>query len=574
NAADNHFKWTSTVGATATVTFTGTQVVLYGMKEPFAYIATAKIDGAAATDVDYYAAGTSATTVPVYTSPELASGNHTLVLTMTNRHNAASAGGMSITLDRVEVNGSTTAPPTSAHASGLPWSDGGFFMHDADQAAEFAAWRGRPVDNIVAFASRETWPQMLNNWWASTVPSSFDATRDDYILSVPLWTDDTSAGADADWTTLAHEIAAVDPNGYVRLGWEMNCCFSLATNATTWRNQFSRAATLIKAAEPQLKIVFNPNEGTSNNGTIADPSTLFVAGKVDVVAIDAYDWYPAYNTDANANEHFTKKYGWNYWYDFARSKGLPFALAEFSVYTGSGDSGGDNPAYFTYVYDWLAAKNTAVPGSIAFVSIFNDSQAYCQCNVYPATPNPDAAARYKSIINSLTDVGADLDDVGPEDGEFEFEVPAEEPDFSAMSCPETRNPAKYKITWKSKHIPAKNDPVSDWLSPGDSISYTTEKSNTFGFDVTVGAEAEVGIVLTKAKTKIDVTVSGSWTSGVGITRSSTNNTKKGYRAVLGNQGYRVKYTKTKIVAPCNVKTTKGTIIFPKKGDLTFGRYSK
>ena len=43
--------------------------------------------------------------------------------------------------------------------------------------------------------------------------------------------------------------------------------------------QFSRAATLIKAAEPKLQIVFNPNEGTSNNGTIADASTLFVDGK-------------------------------------------------------------------------------------------------------------------------------------------------------------------------------------------------------------------------------------------------------------------------------------------------------
>ncbi len=427
----------------------------------------------------------------------------------------------------------------------------------------------------MAFTSRETWPKLLNNWWASSVPNTFDAARDDYILSVPLWTDDAGAGADADWTKLAHEIAAVDPDGYVRLGWEMNCCFSLATNATAWRNQFSRAATLIKQAEPKLKIVFNPNEGTSNNGTVADPSTLFVAGKVDVVAIDAYDWYPAYDSDAHANEHFTKTYGWNYWYDFARSKGLPFALAEFSVYSGSSASGGDNPAYFRYVYDWLAGKNADAPGSIAFVSIFNDSQAYCQCNVYPTTANPDAAAQYKSIINSLADVGIDLDDVGLEESEFEFEVPADEADYSAASCPESHQPAKYKITWKSKHIPAKSDPVSAWLYPGDSISYTTEKSNTYGVSVTVGAEAEAGIVLAKASTKIDVTASGSWTSGVGITRTSTNNTKKGFRAVLGNRGYQVSYTKTRVLpSNCTVKTTKGSFIVPKKGDLSFGRYSK
>jgi hypothetical protein len=126
------------VGATATVNFTGTRIVLYGMKEPFAYIATASIDGAAAKDVDYYAATTSTTTVPVFTSATLTQSSHTLVLTMTNRHNPASVGGASITLDRAEVTGATTSP-TSTHASGLPWSDGGFFMHDAGQASAFAA---------------------------------------------------------------------------------------------------------------------------------------------------------------------------------------------------------------------------------------------------------------------------------------------------------------------------------------------------------------------------------------------------------------------------------------------------
>jgi hypothetical protein len=65
------------------------------------------------------------------------------------------------------------------------------------------------------------------------------------------------------------------------------------------------------------------------------------------------------------------------------------------------NSGGDNPAYFTYVYNWLAAKATAAPGSIAFVSVFNDSQSYCKCNVFPTSPNPQAAASYRSLINSL-----------------------------------------------------------------------------------------------------------------------------------------------------------------------------
>jgi hypothetical protein len=422
-ASDGSFQWTSTVGATATIRFSGNRITLYGMKEPWAYLATARIDGGAPSDVDYYAATASTETVDVYTSPELAQGVHTLVLTMTDRKNAASAGGMSITLDSATVASETA--PAGPHASGLPWSDGGFFEHSAQRATDFAEWRGRPVDNIVAFTSRGSWDAQLIPWWGDTVPDdgSFVPARDDFILSVPLWTDDGDAGADADWARLAQEIAAIDPDGYVRLGWEMNCCFSTVTDlprtspdfpvgahtSAEWRAQYSRAVDRIRAAAPGLRIVFNPNEGVSGDGLTANPSTLYVAGKADVVAIDAYDWYPAYNSDANADEHFTKTYGWDYWYDFARSRGLPFALAEFSVYSGSDDSGGDNPAYFSYVYDWLTAKNTAVPGSIAFVSLFDDSAEYCGCNLNPiggpdpVEPNPNAAARYRSLIAALSE---------------------------------------------------------------------------------------------------------------------------------------------------------------------------
>ncbi|MFI5934184.1 cellulase family glycosylhydrolase [Actinoplanes sp. NPDC051494] len=410
-ASDNSFKWTSTAGSTATVRFTGTRITLFGQKEPWSMIATARIDSAAATDVDYYAATATTETVAVYTSPVLTQGTHTLVLTMTSRRNPASTGGASITFDSALVTGTggTTPPPaTSAHRSGLPWSDGGWFNHDPAAARGFASWRGRPVDNVVAFTDRTSWPLQLNTWWANSVPAgtdqyAFNAATDDFILSVPLWTDDGDKGTNDQWKQLARSIAAVDPNGYVRLGWEMNCCFSHARDATTWKNQYVRAVDLIREAAPGLKIVFNPNEGTSDNDTVADPRTLFVAGKADVIAIDSYDWWEPFSTDASAKDHFTKTYGWDFWYDFAQSKGLPFALGEFGVVSSNiaeHHSGGDNPRYMTYVYDWLKAKNAAKPGSIAFVSYFNDREVWMS-HLYPADTNPSAAARYRQIITGL-----------------------------------------------------------------------------------------------------------------------------------------------------------------------------
>ncbi|MFI1990922.1 hypothetical protein [Actinoplanes sp. NPDC020271] len=418
-ASDNSFRWTSTAGASVKVRFTGTQITVFGLKEPWSNIATAKIDSNAATDVDYYAATATTETVDVYTSPVLTQGSHTLTLTMTDRRNPASGGGSSITFDSALVvgNGGATEPPAGRdHRSGLPWSDGGWFSHNGSQAKAFGDWRGAPVDNIEAFTDRANWDKQLNSWWGdlSLTGSGFQKATDDFILAVPLWTDDGDEGTDDQWTTLARKIASFDPDGYVRLGWEMNCCFSYARDRDEWRRQYSRAVDLIRAAAPGLKIVFNPNEGVSNNDTIADPRTLFVDGKADVIAIDAYDWWEPYTSDYNVRGvdgdgdgvgHFNKAYGWDFWYDFAQSKGLPFALAEYGVISAnvaSNHSGADNPTYLTYVYNWLSAKNTAKPGSIEFVSYFNDTDAKgWKSSVYPTTTNPKAAARYKAIITSL-----------------------------------------------------------------------------------------------------------------------------------------------------------------------------
>ncbi|MEV8504541.1 hypothetical protein AB0368_06870 [Actinoplanes sp. NPDC051475] len=305
---------------------------------------------------------------------------------------ASAAGGLT----------AVTVPTSAARrASGLPWSDGGYFAHDSAQADAFAAWRGRPVDNIVAFTHRQTWPALLEPWWTTSLPAGFDASRDDFILSVPLWTDDGDAGSDAQWTQLATATTAVDPDAFMRVGWEMNCCFSLATDQDAWRTQFTRAATLLKAAAPELQIVFNPNEGASSNNTVTDPSVLFVDGLIDIVAIDAYDWYPAYTDEASWAQHRDKQFGWNHWYDFARSKNLPFAVAEFGVSAASTDTGGDNPAYFQHAYGWLMEKATTTPGSIAFVSIFNEPAEYCLCQLYPTTANPAAGERYRDLLAEL-----------------------------------------------------------------------------------------------------------------------------------------------------------------------------
>jgi hypothetical protein len=111
-APDNSYRWTSTAGSTATVRFTGHQISLFGVKEPWSNIATVSIDGGATVDVDFYANPATSTVVQVYASPTLTEATHTLVLTMTSRRNPSSSGGSAITFDRAEVQAGT--PPATS----------------------------------------------------------------------------------------------------------------------------------------------------------------------------------------------------------------------------------------------------------------------------------------------------------------------------------------------------------------------------------------------------------------------------------------------------------------------------
>jgi hypothetical protein len=299
----------------------------------------------------------------------------------------------------------TTTASAGTYASGLPWSDGGWFENDATEAASFQTWRGHHVDNINVYNDRANWSTMLDNGWTAALPSSFNPVKDDLMISLPMWADNgsvTNIGTDAQWKQLATQIVAKDPNAIVRMGWEMNCCYSQATNAnaTQWKADWARIWTDMKSVGPNLTFAFNVNEGTSGPGLISDPSTLFIPGKMDMVLIDAYDGYPPYSTSSAQNEHQTKKFGWDYWYNFAQSKNVPFGLGEWGVWHVGSNGGNDDPTYINWVYDWLKTKNAAKPGSIRIASYFNYGQDPNQI-LFPTNTNPKSAAAYLTKVNSL-----------------------------------------------------------------------------------------------------------------------------------------------------------------------------
>jgi hypothetical protein len=99
--------WSNTLNNTLAVTFNGNQASLYVVKDKYHGIAAVSIDGGPETRVDLYSPTRQGNAL-VWTSPNLATGNHTFKLRVTSTKNAAS-GGTWISVDRVNVTSLGTA---------------------------------------------------------------------------------------------------------------------------------------------------------------------------------------------------------------------------------------------------------------------------------------------------------------------------------------------------------------------------------------------------------------------------------------------------------------------------------
>ncbi|MFF7994268.1 putative Ig domain-containing protein [Kitasatospora xanthocidica] len=83
--------WTRSAGATATFTFRGTALTYLASQTPDNGIAAVSVDGGDAVDVNLYAPSKKLGT-PVYTSPVLDPGTHTVTVTVTGRSDPRSTG--------------------------------------------------------------------------------------------------------------------------------------------------------------------------------------------------------------------------------------------------------------------------------------------------------------------------------------------------------------------------------------------------------------------------------------------------------------------------------------------------
>lgn len=294
-----------------------------------------------------------------------------------------------------------TTPPSMNRPSGMAFDSGVYADHSGSKSAGFASMRGRQLDVVTVFPTKDSWPAMQNIWWLDAVPPGYRGTLS---VGVPMWPADGNANAaasgqyDAEWEKLGRSIASKHPDAYVRIGLEMNLNNHWAAtpaNKAQWIRAFQLASVNLKKGGPSLRVVWNPNEGNGQTGFL-DAAEVWPGDQyVDVVGIDAYDWYPGYTNDANWAAHRDHRFGWNHWLGFARAHGKKFAVPEWGLYASNPNSGGDNPKYFDYVYGWMQANAS----HMAYEAYFDEPMSYCQCDI--TTRNPMGRASYRAWMGRL-----------------------------------------------------------------------------------------------------------------------------------------------------------------------------
>lgn len=297
--------------------------------------------------------------------------------------------------------GDSASATVSDTASGLRWRSG-VFGHSLERTVRFQEVTGRPIDVIGVAPSRGSWESIMDGWWLERAPEGFRGTLD---VAVPLWQEDgdlataAAGGYNAQWEHLGHVISQRYPGSTVRIGWEFNLSgwshHANEGNVQQWKQAFRHASAALKQGGPSLLVTWNPNKGRGDS--LPDAALAWPGDDVvDIVGLDAYDWWPAYSP-STWPQHRDGDQGWAFWVDFARSHGTKFSVPEWGVAPGNDHGGGDNPYYVHTVMDYLASEH-AKDGIVHSALYFDETAPYIANSIADGQV-PQAGAAYREAMD-------------------------------------------------------------------------------------------------------------------------------------------------------------------------------
>lgn len=347
----------------------------------------------------------------------------------------APAGSESKTGTKTAVN--------SSNRSGMPWQNG-VFAHSPDRVVRFQEKTGRPVDTLVVFPARDSWENVWSTWWLETAPPGFTGTLD---VGVALWQDDGSLEAAAsgayneNWEKLGKLIEERYPGSSVRIGWEFNIGgwnhSANPENVEQWKQAYRHASKSLKKGGPSLLTTWNPNKGKGDS--LPDASMAWPGDDVvDIVGLDAYDWWPAYN-ETTWPEHRDGDQGWKHWIDFARTHGKKFSAPEWGIAPSNGQSGGDNPYFIKVVMDLLKAEH-AKDGIVHSASYFDEPADYIKNSIGDGQV-PKAGEQLRTSLAEIAEGGSSSAATAGQPKSGTSGVPQSEGDASSSESKDVAVPA-------------------------------------------------------------------------------------------------------------------------------------
>jgi hypothetical protein len=290
--------------------------------------------------------------------------------------------------------------------SGLPWASGVYVPGSKkENAAAFAAWRGRPVDVVVDWSARQNWNDIVNPTWLYDAWQGTPYTKVFGVAPIP---EDGSgnlqscaSGAyDDKWRQFGTNIKArgLADQSIIRLGWEFNGNWYAwsAHDPGAFAACFRKVVSAAESTAPELRWDWTVNRGRGQS--VKDARAAYPGDAyVDIVGIDSYDMWPGVKSEADWNQHLNGEYGLKFWVDFAKQHGKKVSIPEWGVYPGTaqaGANGGDNPMYISKMHEFFESLGD----TLAYEAYFNEDESYYAGSLFGPTQNPIAAAKYSSLF--------------------------------------------------------------------------------------------------------------------------------------------------------------------------------
>ncbi len=303
------------------------------------------------------------------------------------------------------VGSSAITTAALPNRSGLNWASGVYVSNDTvAQTEQFAAWRGRPVDVVVAWPARSTWSDIESPGWLYQIWDNTPYTKVFGVAPIPEGESsslaDCAAGDyDQHWVRFAQNIkaAGLDDETVIRLGWEFNGNWYKwkATDPAAFAGCWRRIHTAAESVAPLLRWDWTVNRGVGQG--VADARQAYPGDAyVDFIGVDSYDAWPAANTEAGWQAQYSGPFGLKFWAAFAEAHHKLFSVPEWGVYPGTSGSGGDNPFYIAK----MEAFFRSLGAKLGYESYFNEDKSYCASSLVGPNLNPKAATQYRKDMQN------------------------------------------------------------------------------------------------------------------------------------------------------------------------------